>query len=359
MSAASTIAIPALGHAELVMREVPCPLCESTSSAEVMRGPDWYYGVPGTFRVVRCGDCGHTYLNPCPTDNELARCYPDGYSAHRSRQPKEAGPTPPTFTATASAKSRTPWYLASWFRRIPGPRWLYYWLTDTKSHFIPAGSTGRRALELGCATGDFLLILKQQGWDAEGVDIVESAVRAAEERGLSVRRGDPTTIELRAATYDYVFAWMVVEHLPRPRSAFDRVHAALKQGGAFCFSVPNFASWERRLWGSHWKGTDLPRHLQHFTPRTLRKLLGSSGFKDVTLIYQPSFLYWLGSQGSWLVARKANSRLGALLLKWFYDNPPLWTYFVFGPLAHLSAALRQSGRLTIVAHKSVSEQAGR
>jgi len=329
----------------LTLRDVPCPLCGGTRFDLVMHGPDWQYGVPGDFRVVQCRDCSHSWMNPAPIDDDLARCYPTGYSAHRSGQETEASPVPVAVT------SHRPWYLANWFRKIPGPRWLYYWLTDTRSQFIPPGPTGRRGLELGCATGDFLLRLKEEGWLVEGVDIVESAIGVARRRGLNVRQGDPTTIDLPTAAYDAAFAWMVVEHLPRPRQALERVFAALKPGASFCFSVPNFGSWERRLWASHWKGADLPRHLQHFRPSTLRRLLAETGFNSVRIIHQPSFLYWLGSSGSVLKARNAKSRRGERLLRWFYDNPPLWMHVVLGPLGHLSAALKQSGRLTVIAQK--------
>jgi len=334
----------------LRMREVPCPLCGSARRSKVMEGPDWYYELPGSFVVVQCAECGHAYLNPSPVDEDLALCYPTGYSAHRSGQAETAQ------VAEMPAAGRRPWYLAGWFRMIPGPRWLYRWLTDSKSQFVPPGPAGRRALEMGCATGDFLLRLNKEGWKAEGLDIVQPVVDVARARGLNVLLGDPTSVELPRGVYDAVFGWMVVEHLPRPRQAVQQAFEALCAGGWFCFSVPNFASWERRLWASHWKGADLPRHLQHFTPSILRTLLVDAGFVDVQIIHQPSFLYWLGSQGSRLKAKNAKSRLGETLLHWFYNNPPLWTYFVFGPLAHLSAALKQSGRLTVLARKPVEER---
>jgi SAM-dependent methyltransferase len=234
---------------------------------------------------------------------------------------------------------------------------LYYWLTDTKSQWIPPVETSQpRGLEIGCATGDFLIQLQSAGWQAEGIDLVEPALDVARRRGLAVHSGDPTTIDLGAAAYDAAFAWMVVEHLPRPRQAFERLHAAIKPGGWLCFSVPNFASWERHVFGSHWKGADLPRHLQHFTPRRLRTLLADCGYEDVRIIHQPSFLNWTGSLGSWLRFRFPKSGLGAKLLTWFYDNPPLWTWFALGPPAHLLAFLRQSGRLTVIARKPMGSR---
>jgi SAM-dependent methyltransferase len=344
----------------LELRPVRCPLCEGESCRPVLSGPDWYYGVAGEFRVVECQTCRHCYMNPAPTEETLAECYPSGYSPHRSGQ-NEPAPSQPsaaeTPTSTSSPPSRRPWYLAPWFRKIPGPRALYYWLTDTRSQFIPPikntsiDQHAPRGIELGCATGDFLLALRRAGWDAEGIDIVEPALEVARRRGLRVQNGDPSRIDLAPGEYDAAFAWMVVEHLPHPKEALARVHAALKPEGWFCFSVPNFGSWERRVFKSHWKGTDLPRHLQHFTRSRLRSMLADAGFVDVRIIDQPSFLNWIGSLGSWLRHVRPRWRIGLKLLDWFYDNPPLWTWFVLGPAAHALAFLRQSGRLTVLARK--------
>jgi SAM-dependent methyltransferase len=336
------------------MEETACPLCAANAPRLLMEGPDWYYGVPGIFRVVRCGQCGHGYLNPRPADCDLARCYPAGYSAHRPNAANEeafATKSPPEDRHA----TRRPWYLSAWMRAIPGPRWLYRWLTDTRSQVVPREATVGRALEYGCATGDFLVRLRSLGWTVEGIELVESAATMARSRGLNVHIGDPTTIHIEPGVYDAVFAWMVIEHLPRPSAALERTFAALRPGGWFCFSVPNFASWERHVWDTHWKGADLPRHLQHFSPARLRSALIDRGFVNVRIIHQPSFLNWLGSHGSWLVSRNPESRTGRRLLQWFYDNPPLWTWFVLGPIAHLLAAVRQSGRLTILAQKPSSQ----
>jgi len=334
------------------LRPVRCPLCGGEGNRPVLSGPDWYYGVAGEFRVVRCTACGHCYMNPAPTDETLAECYPADYSPHRSGQQETSAASATSGEAAAgkATEARQPWYLASWFRRIPGPRALYYWLTDTKSQFIPTVEhSSPRGIEVGCATGDFLIALRKAGWQAEGIDIVEPALAVAARRGLNVRKGDPSTIEMTPGAYDAAFAWMVVEHLPRPKEALCRVHSALKPGGWLCFSVPNFSSWERRVFGSHWKGTDLPRHLQHFTPSKLREMLAEIGYTDVRIVHQPSFLNWVGSLGSWLAHVRPRWRIGPKLLDWFYDNPPLWTWFVLGPPAHFLALVRQSGRLTVLA----------
>ncbi|MBX3442800.1 MAG: class I SAM-dependent methyltransferase [Planctomyces sp.] len=336
---------------------IACPLCGDDRSSPILHGPDWQYCTPGEFSVVRCRGCRHAFMNPAPTDDSLAECYPADYSQHRPAVPRADKPSVAGHGPSTAAPGR-PWYLAGWVRRIPGLRRFYYWLTDTRSQWIPpVDSANPRGLELGCATGDFLVALSQAGWTAEGVDLIEPALEIARGRGLSVRQGDPSDMDLGEGRYDAVFAWMVLEHLPRPRSALDRIRRALVPGGWLCLSVPNFACWERRVFGSHWKGADLPRHLQHFSPSRLRALLHGSGFTDIQVIHQPSFLYWIGSLGSWLAHVRPRWNLGPTLVRWSYDNPPLWTWFVLGPLAHLMAFIRQSGRITVLARTPGREAA--
>ena len=48
--------------------------------------------------------------------------------------------------------------------------------------------------------------------------------------------------------------------------------------------LPNIDSWESRLLGSFWYGLELPRHLFHFSPRSLRCVTQSIGFEEVSLI---------------------------------------------------------------------------
>src|SRR5207245_2811653 len=50
-------------------------------------------------------------------------------------------------------------------------------------------------------------------------------------------------------------------------------------GGRLVVSVPNLASLAFHWFGAAWIGLDLPRHLTHFTPRTLARMLERAGFE--------------------------------------------------------------------------------
>ena len=57
----------------------------------------------------------------------------------------------------------------------------------------------------------------------------------------------------------------------------------LKPGGIFYVLVPNVDSAEARVFGSYWHGLELPRHLFHYSPASLKFLAESAGLQEVSL----------------------------------------------------------------------------
>jgi len=47
--------------------------------------------------------------------------------------------------------------------------------------------------------------------------------------------------------------------------------------------VPNWGSWQRRLFGQYWFPLELPRHRTHFTARGLTAALHAAGFEQVVV----------------------------------------------------------------------------
>ena len=288
-------------------------------------------------------------MNPQPTEDSLADCYTAAYGPHateehtstdsRSTNVSEGG-TPPE-----------PWYLRLGLRRVPGLRALYCWLSDSRADFIPPVENGRdRALELGCATGSFLEKLRDAGWQARGVEPASAAADEARRRGFEIHTGTLDSADFAEETFNAICAWMVIEHVPHPRSSLSEVARVLRPDGWFTFSVPNAACWERLFFRGCWYVWEPPRHLQHFTPASIRRLLTDAGFDRIQIIHQRNLLNVIGSLGL-LVHRVApGSRLARRLLD-YPDNPTMWLQLLMAPLSILLAALKQGGRLTIVARK--------
>lgn len=327
---------------QIATEETACPLCRQAECVPYLTGRDYFYKVPGTFRIVSCRACGHLYMNPRPTSDSLRACYPVEYSLH----------TELAVTPSAPQHTIRPWYARPPFRWVPGLRGLYRWLTETRGEFIPpALSTEKRALEVGCGVGSFLDKLRGQGWTPEGVEFSEGAVKLATSRGHQVTCGALEAVTFESERFDAIFAWMVIEHLQDPRSAIAKIQRWLKPGGYFCCSVPNAGTIQNKIFGRYWFPYDLPRHLQHFTAKSLSRLLVEEGFEQPQIIHQRTVRSWYASLGARLLDRWPDSTLGRKLVRWT-DDTPFWLTLLVSPMAIFLAFIGQANRITVVARKA-------
>ncbi|MBM3817897.1 MAG: class I SAM-dependent methyltransferase [Acidimicrobiia bacterium] len=224
-----------------------CPICGKSpvlplfgaTSPEASDGPE--------FLLVRCQGCGLVRLDPPPSAAQLAAAYRDQYS--------------PATAATGAS------LIATWGARL--------FLTARKRR-IERLARGRRLLDVGCGTGDFLNVMHEAGWDVAGVEPNAEARRRAP-ASLQERIVD-TLDAVSGAPFDVITLWHVIEHLPSPAADIEKLTTLLRPGGALFIAVPNFASWEAAIGGTRWFHLDLPRHLYHFTPETLSHLLDDHGF---------------------------------------------------------------------------------
>jgi 2-polyprenyl-3-methyl-5-hydroxy-6-metoxy-1,4-benzoquinol methylase len=118
--------------------------------------------------------------------------------------------------------------------------WYYMphkWEHDVALTEIRAGQS---LLEVGCGFGDFVALLREQGVQAEGIEVNASAVSVAQGRGLPIQQTDLRDFtKLHPRHYDVVCAFQVLEHVPNPKEFIQWSCAALKPGGKLLLGVPN------------------------------------------------------------------------------------------------------------------------
>jgi SAM-dependent methyltransferase len=100
-----------------------------------------------------------------------------------------------------------------------------------------------RWVDLGCGKGEFCSLLREWGWDAEGVDGSPGAVHACRARGIEVTRADVFEyLEARPEVpVGGISAIQLIEHLPRRAwvHLFQEIHRALGPGGALLLETIN------------------------------------------------------------------------------------------------------------------------
>jgi len=116
---------------------------------------------------------------------------------------------------------------------------------------------------------------QRAGWNAVGVE------RASDvsERASSVVIVDSLEALPDDLRFDLVLMFQSFEHLADPVSVLRDCHRRMKRGARLVLSLPNASSWQARLFQADWFHLDVPRHLYHFNPASLRRCLGVCGFR--------------------------------------------------------------------------------
>ena len=143
-------------------------------------------------------------------------------------------------------------------------------------------------LDIGCSSGGFLSTMMSASWKLYGIEMEPStADRARQTTDAEVFTGDVIEAPFAAESFDVVTSFNVLEHMYDPSTFLAKVLQWLKPGGIYCTRVPNIDCWEARMLGTFWYGLELPRHLSHFSPRSLRFVMGALGFEEVQVQTSP------------------------------------------------------------------------
>jgi len=238
------------------LEQVPCDFCGSNAFSCVLTRQD-------EMLVVECGTCGLAYLNPRPKKLFIPKFYEEDYFNGARSNRGEGGLTLTFQNGEAGC-----------FRRDKLPRTLEIINNQT------GNIVGKTILEIGCATGDLLLLIRAMGAKAKGLEISEFAAAIARKRFLDVTTG---TIEEYAAlntnksSFDLILSLELIEHVLSPRQFFHDVASLIRDGGFLVMSTPNYACANR--YGKDWVGFKTSyEHLYFFTLDVLKRMAFKSGF---------------------------------------------------------------------------------
>ena len=237
--------------------ETVCLLCGRDDPEPSAEAADFSPATgPGLrFAIVRCRHCGLLYTNPRPTPETIGRFYPSSYRPHAPRG-KRAIRLPSRF----------------WSRILGRP-------SPERRGLLPWKGTGR-LLDFGCGGGSYLRRMTELGWRVAGVDVSPRAVQSIrEESGLEIHLGTLPHPDLMPGSFDIITMWQSLEHVHRPLEVLRAAFELLSPGGRIVAAVPDSSSLAANNFGEHWFGLDLPRHLTHFTRRTLTEMLQAAGFR--------------------------------------------------------------------------------
>lgn len=215
-----------------------------------------------TFELWRCAGCDFLFTQDPPVPEEAGRYYQgEEYISHSDNQEGLVNK-------------------------------LYHQARDfmlgRKYALVNKMARGKRLLDYGTGTGYFTDFMVRKGYQARGIEIDEGARRYGREKfGITVDAPEALFDSLSPGAFDVITLWHVLEHLYDPKKYLKRFNELLAEQGKLIIAVPNHKSTDAASYGADWAAYDVPRHLWHFSPQTMRRMVETAGFRVVTTRHMP------------------------------------------------------------------------
>jgi SAM-dependent methyltransferase len=229
-----------------------CPVCEATAFEQYMETKDYFLTLE-TFLLSKCANCGLVFTNPIP---ELSRL---------------------------SAYYDSPDYLSHKVDRFSLKGYVYDKIRDInirrKYKLVSGYKAGNTILDIGQGTGELMNFFANKGWESVGVEPNPSA-RAYSEKHFPHTVFDEDHLDnFEPESFDVISLWHVMEHVPDLTGRMNQIKRLLKKEGILVIAVPMLDSPDALRYREFWAGLDVPRHLYHFTKRSMTELLVRNDFE--------------------------------------------------------------------------------
>jgi SAM-dependent methyltransferase len=139
-----------------------------------------------------------------------------------------------------------------------------------------------RLLDIGAASGYFMKLAQDRGWQVQGIDISNYAVELAKKKVLDVLCGTIEDVNLIDNSFDVVTMWDVLEHIPSPRISLEKIKRWLKPKGLLAINTPDTSSWCAKIMGKKWHLYISPEHIYYYNPANLSLLSLDLGYGLIT-----------------------------------------------------------------------------
>lgn len=273
-----------------MIEQTHCPLCRSKLK-KIYTAKDYLLSGE-SFHIVECTACRLRLTSPFPEKDVIGSYYEsDEYISHANKS-------------------------KSLFDSVYNL--LRSYMLGRKSRLVEkaAGTKTGRILDIGCGAGHFLNTMKENGWEVFGVDASPKA------RALVMSQFGIDTISSEEwfnsdGKYDVITCWHSLEHFHEPWEYLEKIRAHLNQDGVLIVALPNYESTDAKKYGADWAAYDTPRHLYHFTPFSLDKIMFTYEFLINEIYRMPFDAFYVSILSARHMGRSIISGMWNGFISWF------------------------------------------
>lgn len=231
-----------------------CPVCGSPDIKNVLSVKD-YTVSNETFVIAECNSCSLRFTQDVPDAASIAPYYKsENYISHTNTSKGLIN------RLYQSVRKRTLKQKRRLIERASG---------------IKKG----RLLDVGSGTGAFANEMQQAGWQVTGLE-PDADARAVGKQSYNIDLADIGQFyQLRESSYDIITMWHVLEHVHDLQGYIAKLKLLMTENGKLFIAVPNYTSKDAAAYKEQWAAYDVPRHLYHFSPRSMQVLMEKHGLR--------------------------------------------------------------------------------
>ncbi len=235
-----------------------CPCCSSKNISAVLTVKD-YTVSQEQYEVFECTDCSLRFTQHVADEESIGKYYQsENYISHSDTN-KGIINKLYHYVRTITLKNK-------------------YKIVCTQSK-----KTIGNLLDIGAGTGAFANFMKTAKWTVTGLEPDNTARTVAYNKFQLELQPPADLFNLPNNSFDAITMWHVLEHVHNLDGYMNAFGKLLKQEGKLFIAVPNYTSYDAAVYKEYWAAYDVPRHLYHFSPKSI-ELLAARHNLNVTAI---------------------------------------------------------------------------
>lgn len=210
-----------------------------------------FFGSKEVFQVVECKQCSTLYTSPRPNEKNIITYYKsNSYVSHGDSINK---------------------LFDTIYKSIQRINFKY------KYQILKKYTLNNQHLDFGCGSGAFPSFLKGKGWEVSGIEpdpqARNNSTSFTSHSSLSELNDDQT--------FSSISLFHVLEHVHQLEFTLTSLIDRLDRNGILILALPNYKSYDAQHYQEFWAGYDIPRHLYHFSQKSIHQLAKTFGLNIV------------------------------------------------------------------------------
>ncbi len=230
-----------------------CPVCQSTA-IKPLRDVNDLFGNKEVFTLNLCDQCETLITSPRPNEKNIVTYYKsNSYVSHG-----DSGGS----------------ILDLIYKGVQRINFRH------KHSILSRYTLNKKHLDYGCGTGSFLSYLKDKGWRVSGVE-PDSNARSIAQNRYNLPNVYDSLNRVTETAFSSISLFHVLEHVHRLEVTLEQLTGLLSKNGVLILALPNYKSFDAQYYQEYWAGYDVPRHLYHFSQKSIHHLAKSFGLNIV------------------------------------------------------------------------------